>query len=117
MILNVNNEKCERFDVVDAIVAKISNEINKFFDRSENVINLNIENFDVVLNEIDEIDKIVVIEMLFLFFFYWNFVSKRFYLFFSHDMLTNVLVKFVVRFENLVALFADDFLTKNLNML
>ena len=38
--LNVNNEKCKRFDVVDAIVAKMTNEINEFLDRFENVTNL-----------------------------------------------------------------------------
>ena len=63
--MNINNEKCKRVDVVDAIVAKMTNEINEFLDRFENVIDLNIENFNVVLNEIDKIDEIVVIKMLF----------------------------------------------------
>ena len=62
--MNVNNEKCERFDVVDAIVAKMTNEINESFDRFEIVTNLNIENFVVVFDEIvveivEIVDKIV----------------------------------------------------------
>ena len=48
----------ERFDVVDAIVAKMTNEIKKFLDRSWYVIDLNIENFEVLFDEVDEINEV-----------------------------------------------------------
>ena len=64
VILYVKNEKRERFDVNDAIVAKMTNEINEFLVCFENVTNLKIEIFEIVLSEID---KIVVV-ILFLFF-------------------------------------------------
>ena len=66
VILNVNKKKCERFDVVDAIAAKVTNEIDEFLDRSEDVTNLNIKNFVVVLSEI-------VVEILFLFLLKFRF--------------------------------------------
>ena len=73
VILNVNKKRCERFDVADAIVAKMTNEIDEFLDRFENVTNLNIENFVVVLNEIDEIVDKIVVEILFLFLLKFRF--------------------------------------------
>ena len=58
VILNVNIEKRERFD--DIVDAKMTNEIDEFLDRFENVIDLDIENFVVVFDEIVvEIDEIV----------------------------------------------------------
>ena len=53
--MSVNNERCERFDVADAIAAKVASEVDEFLDRSENVTSLDIENFVVVLSEVDEI--------------------------------------------------------------
>ena len=60
MLLSVDIEKDERFDVNDVIVAKMTS-----VDRSESVIDLEIENFEVVFDEIvveivDEVDEIVV---------------------------------------------------------
>ena len=46
-------------------VAKITNEINNFFVYFENVIDLNIENFVVVLNEIDFEIVNEIVEFLF----------------------------------------------------
>ena len=69
IILNTINEKRERFDVVDTIVAKMIDEINEFLVCFENVTNLNIKNFDIVVDEM--IDKIVckivnkIVEILF----------------------------------------------------
>ena len=82
--MNVNNEKRKHIDkIIDFrnINVNVSNEINKkinnaFFDRFENVTNLNIENFVVVLNEIDKIVIVKIVNMI-LFYFYSNFVSKR----------------------------------------
>ena len=69
--LNVNNAKCERFDVVD-----VANEINEFFVCFENVTNLKIEIFEIVLSEIDEIVIVeIVIVILFLFLLKRNFVA------------------------------------------
>ena len=74
MILYVKSEKRDRFDEnICFDVAKMTNEINKFLVCFESVTNLKFENFEVVLNEIDEIDEIVVIEMLFLSFFLLKF--------------------------------------------
>ena len=65
--LNVNNEKYKRFDVADAIAAKMTNEINEFLVCFENVTNLNIEIFEIVFDEI--VVEIVEIVVVFLFFF------------------------------------------------
>ena len=62
VILNVDIERRELFDVSDVIVAKMTSEVNEFLDRSEDVTDLKIENFDVV----DVVEKVVVIEMLLL---------------------------------------------------
>ena len=65
VILSVNTERRELFDVSDVIVAKVTSEVNEFLDRFENVIDLEIENFEIVFDEIvveivDEVDEIVV---------------------------------------------------------
>ena len=52
---DVNIERCERFDEIICIdvATEIANEINRFLICSESVTNLNIENFVVVVDEID----------------------------------------------------------------
>ena len=75
-ILNVNNVKRERFDEMIDIktienqnicfdVAEMTSEINEFLVYSENVSNLDIENFDEIVDEM--IDEIVceIVEILF----------------------------------------------------
>ena len=65
VILNVDIERRELFDVSDVIAAKMTSEVDEFLDRFEDVTDLEIENFEVVFDEIvveivDEVDKIVV---------------------------------------------------------
>ena len=68
VILSVNDERRERFDVVE-VTSEVS---DAFLDRSENVSNLDIENFVVVFDEIvevvvelvDEIDEILFFSLL-----------------------------------------------------
>ena len=74
MRLSINNEKRERIDeMIDFrnIDVNVSNEIDEkinenvsdaFLDRFENVTNLNIENFDVVV--VDEIIDEIVCEIV-----------------------------------------------------
>ena len=80
MISNVNKKKRERLCETQNIcfdVAKMTNEINEIFVCFENVTNLNIENFDVVVDEM--IDKIVcenvdkIVEILFYFLLKFRF--------------------------------------------
>ena len=71
---DVDIERHERFDdVVDAIDVEMTSEINEFLDRSESVTDLNIENFDVVVDEmisevvceiVDEIVEILSFSLL-----------------------------------------------------
>ena len=68
VILNVDTERREFFDVSDAIAAEVTGGVDEFLDRFEDVIDLEIENFEVVFDEVvveiveivDEIDEIVV---------------------------------------------------------
>ena len=65
VILYVESERDERFRVVE-----VTNQIDKFLDRSENATDLKIENFVVdfcEICEVDEFDVEIVIEMLLLF--------------------------------------------------
>ena len=60
MSLGVDSERFEHFDdVVDAIVAGVTDEVDEFLGRSEDVTGLDIENFDVVFGVVDEVDEIV----------------------------------------------------------
>ena len=67
---DVDIEKCERFDEIICIdvVAKIANEIDRFLICSGNVTDLDIENFVVVVDEIDFeiVDEIVELLSFFL---------------------------------------------------
>ena len=64
--LNVNNEKCKRFDKIICFdVAKMTNEINEFLDCFDDMTNLNNEIFVVFLNEINKIVEIVVVILFF----------------------------------------------------
>ena len=96
------------------IDVNISNEINEkindaFFDDFENVTNLNVENFVVVLNEmIDKIVDKIVDKILFYFFIAISF-RNDFIHFFRCMMLTNVFVKFIFQIKNFFAMFANDF--------
>ena len=69
VILNVNNEKRERFDV-----AEVASEINEFLVCFEDVTDLNIEIFDVVFDEM--IDEIVceIVELLSFFLLKRDFI-------------------------------------------
>ena len=84
MFLYVKNEKRERFDEIICFdVAKMTCEINKFFVYFENVIDLNIENFDKI---IDWIIVVEIVEMLFLFFSLLKFRFETFLIVFFDDL-------------------------------
>ena len=70
---DVNIERRERFDVVDAIVSKVTNEVKEFLVCFENVTDLDIEIFVVVLKKIDEIVDKIVDEILFFFLLKFRF--------------------------------------------
>ena len=87
VFLYVENERRERFDEIICIdvATEIANEINEFLDNSESVIDLDIENFVVVFDEIvveivNEIDEIVD-EILFLFLLKFRFETNLFIFF------------------------------------
>ena len=65
-ILNVDKERDKRFDKIICfdVATEITNEISRFLDRSEEMTNLDIEIFVVVLNEIVEIVDEIVDEIL-----------------------------------------------------
>ena len=89
IISNVNNAKRERFDEIQNIcfdvATKITNEINEFLVCFEIVTNLNIENFDVVVDKmISEIDCEIVdeiCEILFFFLLQFRFETNLFIFF------------------------------------
>ena len=85
MILYVESERRDRFDEnICFDVAEVTNEIDEFLICSESVTDLDIENFDVVVDEIDEIDEVVIVEMLFLFFFLLKFrLEATLFIFFA----------------------------------
>ena len=62
--MDVDNGRCKRFDVADAIAAEVTNEVDEFLDRSESVTDLEIEVFVVVLSEIDEVVCEIVDEIV-----------------------------------------------------
>ena len=102
VILSVNDERRERFDVVE-VTSEVS---DAFLDRSENVSNLDIENFVVVFDEIvevvvelvDEIDEILFFSLLKLrfeatlfIFFAWCWRTCSWSLFFESKILSQCL--------------------------
>ena len=82
VILYVESEKREHFDdVVDAIDAEMTSEIDEFLDRSGNMTDSDIENFDIVVDEM--IDEIVceIVEILSLSLLKFRFEATLFIFF------------------------------------